>query len=235
MRVPLPQLTGERRAELSKAAHRYAEGAKVAVRGVRRDGMEQIKALEKKSTICQDDAKRWHDEVQKLTDPTSSGSTTRWRRKTRKSSRSDGGGKAARRRGRRRSRRRRGTRARVPAHVAIIMDGNGRWAAARGLPRVAGHRAGAQAVRRTIEAAIRNGVSWLTLYAFSSENWRRPLSEVLDLTGLLRHYLRNEIAELARQGRAAALHRRPRALRPRHPGRSARAPRATPRPTPAST
>jgi undecaprenyl diphosphate synthase len=89
---------------------------------------------------------------------------------------------------------------RVPAHVAIIMDGNGRWAAARDLPRVAGHRAGAQAVRRTIEAAIRNGVSWLTLYAFSSENWRRPMSEVLDLTGLLRHYLRNEVAELARQG-----------------------------------
>ncbi|MBN9508346.1 MAG: di-trans,poly-cis-decaprenylcistransferase [Alphaproteobacteria bacterium] len=89
---------------------------------------------------------------------------------------------------------------RVPAHVAIIMDGNGRWAAARDLPRVAGHRAGAQAVRRTIEAAIRNGVTWLTLYAFSSENWRRPVSEVLDLTGLLRHYLRNEVAELARQG-----------------------------------
>jgi undecaprenyl diphosphate synthase len=87
-----------------------------------------------------------------------------------------------------------------PAHVAIIMDGNGRWAAARGLPRVAGHRAGAQAVRRAIEAAIRAGVSWLTLYAFSSENWRRPQGEVLDLTGLLRHYLRTEIAELSGQG-----------------------------------
>ena len=69
----------------------------------------------------------------------------------------------------------------VPTHVAIIMDGNGRWAAARGLPRVAGHRAGAQAVRRSIEAAIGAGVSWLTLYAFSSENWTRPQSEVLDL------------------------------------------------------
>ncbi len=87
-----------------------------------------------------------------------------------------------------------------PAHVAIIMDGNGRWAAARGLPRVAGHRAGAQAVRRTIEAAIRQGVGWLTLYAFSSENWRRPAEEVFDLTGLLRHYLRHEVAELARGG-----------------------------------
>jgi undecaprenyl diphosphate synthase len=87
----------------------------------------------------------------------------------------------------------------VPRHVAIIMDGNGRWAAARRLPRVAGHRAGAQAVRRTIEAAIRNGVEWLTLFAFSSENWRRPEDEITDLTGLLRHYLRTEVAELHRE------------------------------------
>ncbi len=68
VRVPLPQLTGERRGELSRAAHKYAEGAKVAVRGVRRDGMEQIKVLEKKHEISQDDEKRWGEEVQKLTD-----------------------------------------------------------------------------------------------------------------------------------------------------------------------
>lgn len=68
VRVPIPMLTGERRAELSKAAHRYAEGAKIAVRGVRRDGMEQVKALEKKAVISKDDEKRWSDEVQKLTD-----------------------------------------------------------------------------------------------------------------------------------------------------------------------
>jgi undecaprenyl diphosphate synthase len=88
----------------------------------------------------------------------------------------------------------------VPAHVAIIMDGNGRWAKSRSLPRVAGHREGARAVRRTIEAAIRSGVSWLTIYAFSSENWRRPKGEILDLTGLLRRYLRTEIAELKESG-----------------------------------
>ncbi len=88
----------------------------------------------------------------------------------------------------------------VPKHVAIIMDGNGRWARARHLPRVAGHRAGAQAVRKVIESAIRSGVAWLTLYAFSSENWRRPADEVIDLTGLLRHYLRHEVAELHSQG-----------------------------------
>lgn len=84
----------------------------------------------------------------------------------------------------------------APTHVAVIMDGNGRWAKARTLPRLAGHREGARAVRRTIEAAMRNGVSWLTLYAFSSENWRRPQDEVSDLTGLLRNYLRSEIREL---------------------------------------
>ena len=88
----------------------------------------------------------------------------------------------------------------VARHVAIIMDGNGRWATARGLPRVAGHRAGVQAVRRAIETAVQLGVEWLTIYAFSSENWRRPASEVLDLTGLLRHFLKSEIAELKAQG-----------------------------------
>jgi len=84
----------------------------------------------------------------------------------------------------------------VPTHVAIIMDGNGRWAAARGKPRLAGHREGALAVRRAIEAAMRHGVSWLTLFAFSSENWRRSKDEIFDLTGLLRHYLKSEIREL---------------------------------------
>ena len=87
-----------------------------------------------------------------------------------------------------------------PTHVAIIMDGNGRWAASRHLPRLAGHREGARAVRRTIEAAIDQGIGWLTLYAFSSENWRRPRAEVTDLTGLLRQYIRSELAELAEAG-----------------------------------
>ena len=87
-----------------------------------------------------------------------------------------------------------------PCHVAVIMDGNGRWAAARGLPRIAGHRAGAQAVRRTIQAAVDEGIAWLTLYAFSSENWRRPADEVSGLTGLMRHYLRQELQQLHREG-----------------------------------
>ena len=80
------------------------------------------------------------------------------------------------------------------------MDGNGRWAQARGLPRIAGHRRGAEAVRRTVTAAGELGIPYLTLFGFSSENWKRPLEEVDDLMGLLRHYLRGEIAELHRNG-----------------------------------
>ncbi len=87
-----------------------------------------------------------------------------------------------------------------PQHVAIIMDGNGRWAKARGLPRVAGHRRGADAVRRVIRGAGELGVPVLTLFAFSTENWARPADEVSDLMGLLRHYLRHELEELGRNG-----------------------------------
>ena len=87
-----------------------------------------------------------------------------------------------------------------PRHVAIIMDGNGRWAKKRGLPRVAGHRAGAEAVRKTLRAAVKNGVEVLTLYAFSSENWRRPEEEVSDLKGLLGYYLERELDTLAKEG-----------------------------------
>ncbi len=86
-----------------------------------------------------------------------------------------------------------GLRPASPVHVAIIMDGNGRWARARGLPRTAGHRRGAEAARIAVETAMRMGVRYLTLFAFSSENWKRPESEVSDLMGLLRHYLRSEI------------------------------------------
>ena len=88
----------------------------------------------------------------------------------------------------------------VPRHVAIIMDGNGRWASKRGLPRVAGHRAGAEAVRRAIEFAADAGVEVLTLYAFSSENWRRSEEEVADLTGLMRFYLERELKTLEKEG-----------------------------------
>jgi undecaprenyl diphosphate synthase len=87
-----------------------------------------------------------------------------------------------------------------PAHVAIIMDGNGRWAKARGLPRAAGHNRGVETLRHTISAAIELGITYLTVYAFSSENWQRPPSEVAGLMGLLRRYLRGEIAEFQKDG-----------------------------------
>jgi undecaprenyl diphosphate synthase len=87
-----------------------------------------------------------------------------------------------------------------PLHVAIIMDGNGRWAKSRGLPRTAGHRRGAEAVREAVKSAAELGVSYLTLFGFSSENWKRPQGEVRDLMGLLRLYLRSEIKELHANG-----------------------------------
>lgn len=87
-----------------------------------------------------------------------------------------------------------------PAHIAVIMDGNGRWAKERGLPRAEGHRRGAKAVRSAIKGAVDNGLDFLTVYAFSTENWNRSSEEVSDLMGLLRHYLKNEVKSLHKEG-----------------------------------
>src|ERR1700726_5209747 len=87
-----------------------------------------------------------------------------------------------------------------PLHVAIIMDGNGRWAAARGLPRVEGHRRGVEALRNVVRAAGELGVRYLTIFSFSSENWSRPATEIGDLFGLLRRFIRNDLASLHRDG-----------------------------------
>jgi len=88
----------------------------------------------------------------------------------------------------------------VPQHIAIIMDGNGRWARARGLPRLAGHRAGTENLRRIIEACVEFGVKYLTIYAFSTENWGRPAEEVDGLMGIFDEVFNRELAELHRQG-----------------------------------
>jgi len=88
----------------------------------------------------------------------------------------------------------------TPRHVAIIMDGNRRWARKRRLPKLEGHRRGAEAVRESVRAAADLGIAYLTIFAFSSENWRRPADEIDDLMGLLRLYLRRELAELHRNG-----------------------------------
>jgi undecaprenyl diphosphate synthase len=85
-------------------------------------------------------------------------------------------------------------------HIAIIMDGNGRWAAERGLPRAEGHRQGVESVRRTVEASLELGISHLTLFSFSSENWTRPKQEINDLFGLLRRFIRRDLADLHKHG-----------------------------------
>jgi undecaprenyl diphosphate synthase len=88
----------------------------------------------------------------------------------------------------------------APRHVAIIMDGNGRWAAARGLPRGEGHRRGVEALRKTVRAAGELGISYLTIFSFSAENWSRPAAEIRDLMGLLRRFIRHDLAELHQHG-----------------------------------
>lgn len=88
----------------------------------------------------------------------------------------------------------------APLHVAIVMDGNGRWAKRRGLPRQVGHPKGVDAIRRVVEAAPRQGVKWLTLYAFSTENWRRPAGEVAEVMRLLKLYVNSDLDKLAREG-----------------------------------
>jgi undecaprenyl diphosphate synthase len=88
----------------------------------------------------------------------------------------------------------------IPTHVAIIMDGNGRWARARGLPRMAGHRAGTENLRRVIEACVEFGIKYLTIYAFSTENWGRPAEEVRGLMSIVEEVIDRELAELDRQG-----------------------------------
>ena len=86
-----------------------------------------------------------------------------------------------------------------PVHVAIIMDGNGRWAKSRNLPRTAGHKRGLKAVGKSVKGAISSGVSYLTLFGFSSENWKRPAEEIRDLMGLLRLYLNSEVKNLHKE------------------------------------
>src|SRR5258708_7823875 len=162
LRLRIPELNEERRKELVKVAHKYAEAARVAVRHVRRDGLDTVKKLEKNHEISEDDQERLAHDVQKATDGTISEIDH--------------------------------------LHVAIIMDGNGRWAAARGLPRVEGHRRGVEALRRVVRAAHELGILYLTIFSFSSENWSRPATEIGDLFGLLRRFIRNDLATLHRDG-----------------------------------
>ena len=202
IRLRIPEMTEQRRKEMVKVAHKYAEEARIAVRHVRRDGLDLLKKLEKDHAISQDDEKRQAEQVQKATDQAieevdkvlagqgkgdhaglsrpactrslMSGETLLAAKPSPADPATEGS----------------------PTHVAIIMDGNGRWAARRGLPRVEGHRRGVEAIRRAVRAAGELGIRYLTLYSFSSENWRRPAQEVADLMGLLKRFVRHDLADL---------------------------------------
>ena len=176
LRLRIPELNEERRKDLVKVAHKYAEAAKVAVRHVRRDGLDVLKKLEKDHEISEDDQQALvASRCRRRPTKRSPRSTSCWPRRKKKSSRSevprDQGFKGMSKTEPLRTSE--GDLA-VPRHVAIIMDGNGRWAAARGLPRGEGHRRGVEALRRTVRAAGELGIQILTIFSFSSENWSRP-------------------------------------------------------------
>ena len=191
MRVPIPDLNEERRRELTRVTAKYAEQARVSVRNVRRDGIEAIAPPREGRRDLAGSAAQ-----------VAAGDPAPDRRRDpahRRDLGAKGQGDHASLMANPISAAGAAPRA-LPQHVAIIMDGNGRWARARGLPRIAGHRRGAEAVRRAAARACELGIPYLTLFGFSSENWQRPSSEIHDLMGLLRHYLRAEIAELYRNG-----------------------------------
>ena len=190
--LPIPELNEQRRKELTKVAAQYAEHARVAIRNLRRDGMDQIKKA-KAGSLSEDDAKFWEGEVQEMTD------------KYIKLVDHDAGNQAARNH----AGLAQGTCMAAPqpaaaqrhaGHVAIIMDGNGRWATNRGWPRLVGHRKGAERVKEIVRIAPDLGIEWLTLYAFSTENWKRSTEEVLGLMAIFARYIQREADRLAAEG-----------------------------------
>ena len=150
--LPIPELNEERRRDLTKVAGGYAENARVSIRNLRRDGMDQIKKA-KSDGLSEDDQKFWDNDT-------------------------DAG----------------------PKHVAIIMDGNGRWAKQRGRPRLFGHHAGAKRVREVVDACPELGVKYITIFAFSTENWKRTQTEVSGLMRLFKRYIQREAQDLFDEG-----------------------------------
>src|ERR671920_840448 len=161
IRLRIPEMNEQRRKEMAKVAHKYAEEARIAVRHVRRDGIDLLKKLKKDGAMSEDDERRQEEQVQKATDETISEIDSVLATKEKE-----------------------------------IMHVNGRWAARRGLPRIEGHRRGVEAVRRAVRSATELGIRYLTIYSFSTENWRRPAEEVADLMGLLKRFIRHDLAEL---------------------------------------
>ena len=202
IRVPMPALTEERRRELTKVVKNEGEEAKIAVRNLRRDANEHLKRLTKDKEISEDEERRATDEIQKMTDRAVVDvdkivvekekeimtvqlpdrdyfSPSLFMSKHASSTLTVPEVRA------------------IPRHVAIIMDGNGRWASKRFMPRVAGHSEGLSAVRKIVQECRRIGVEYLTVFAFSSENWRRPPEEVGFLMKLFLKSLKGEVSRLA--------------------------------------
>ena len=211
LRLPIPELNEERRQEIAKVAHKYAEQARIAVRNVRRDGMEHLKRAEKDHEMGKDEHHSLSTKVQELDRQDHQGNR---RGPCQQGSRDHAGliGQRPHEHALAPNPEQPNVTLAVdklawhatdrPAvrHVAIIMDGNGRWAAERGLPRAEGHRQGVESVRRTVEAALELGITHLTLFSFSSENWARPKQEINDLFGLLRRFIRRDLADLHKNG-----------------------------------
>ena len=185
IRLPIPQLTEERRKELVKVVRRVAEDGKVAIRNVRRDVLQHLRELVSNGEVGDDEERQGGD--------AGAEGHGRAHESDRRSPEGQGvgdhGGLTAA-----------DDDSSVASSVAIIMDGSGRWAAARGLPVAEGHREGARALRRAVEAAIDLGVRSLAVYAFSTENWARPPDEVESILELLDETIDRELPDLARQG-----------------------------------
>ena len=199
IRLVIPQLTEERRKDLTKLVGKYAEEAKVSIRNIRRDAMEDIKKAEKAKEISEDDRKTYEEDIQKLTDKYIK----------------DVDGVAA-------DKEKELMEiwflaldyskalflrsfmnyyeqldlSNIPKHIGIIMDGNGRWAKNRKMPRTFGHKEGTERVIEIVEAAYKINVKSLTLYAFSTENWKRPDEEISKLMDLLAFYLKSQLEKI---------------------------------------
>ena len=181
IRLQIPELNEERRRDLVKVVHGVAEEGRVAVRNIRRDVMHDLRELKKESEIGEDDERRAEAELQKQTD----GAIARDRDALEGQGRGDPGGVSAPGRAR---------------YVAIITDGNGRWAEQRGLPPIEGHRAGADVVKERLRDAAELGVEELTVFSFSTENWSRPSDEVEGLMRMFGERIDRETPELHSEG-----------------------------------
>ena len=183
IRLQIPELTEERRKELVKVVHGIAEQGRVAVRNVRREVMHDLRELKNEGEVGSDDEHRAEDALQKLTDTHVGEIDSALAGKEAGDPRGVSAGDAA-----------------TARYVAIITDGNGRWARARGLPVLAGHEAGADVVKARLRDAVELGVEELTVYSFSTENWSRPQAEVDGLMAMFAERIDRETPELDEEG-----------------------------------